>query len=92
MTTTRTATELVGLLKTCKAVKSVNPWKDRFYLELWDASGTFRGDQTAKWFVDGRGVLNYESGKGTRSEDFRSSVEILNAFLVENGIEVRKVA
>jgi hypothetical protein len=76
-------------------VQSVAPWGEgsgqRWYLNLWDASRTFRGDQTARWFVDIRGRLNHVPGRGTRSPAFRESVEILESFCDENGIEIHKV-
>lgn len=94
-TTTRTQDETITLLKTCKAVQSVAKWGQdhdlRFYLNLWDISKTFKGDNTAKWFVDTRGILNFEPGHGTRSPSFRESVAMVEEFIESNGIEVRKV-
>lgn len=92
---TMSATDLVNLLKSCKAVQSIGAWGEgngqRWYLNLWDASRTFRGDQSAKWYVDVRGQLNHVPGQGTRSPAFRESVEILNDFCAENSVEIRKV-
>ena len=76
-------------------MKSIASWGEgperRFYLNLWDESRTFRGDQTARWYVDSRGRLNYEPGKGTRSPLFRESVSSLEKFLAANGVEIHKV-
>lgn len=84
------------VFKSCKSVKSINEWVDRdgcvrFYLNLWDFSPKFRGDQTCKLFVDARGILNYVAGKGTKSPLFRENVQAVLDHAEANGIEVRKV-
>lgn len=90
MTTTMTQDQVAEALKGCRAVQAINPWGDRLYVNLWDQNRTFRGDQSTKFFVDARGVVNYERGKGTWSPGFADSVEIVLAFLAEKDLPMVK--
>jgi hypothetical protein len=53
------------------AIYKVATWSDRVYLNLRHTNRTFRGDQTLKFWLDDRGVLIYEKGKGTVSPPCR---------------------
>lgn len=64
-TSLETAQSIQNLLP--DAICSVNRWNDRVYLNLRHSDRKFRGDVTLKFWLDDRGVLIYEKGKGTVS-------------------------
>ena len=68
-TTMETAKSIAKLLP--DAIHSVNQWNDRVYINLRHYHRTFRGDVTMKFWLDDRGVLIFEKGKGTVSPPCR---------------------
>lgn len=82
--------EIIESFRRAPGVESVGRWNDRFYLNLEGTSDRFAGDRSLKLWLDPKGNLILEAGKGTRSGDCRESLEAVLAFAAENEVPIIK--
>ncbi len=81
--------------ETCESIVGIGEFTPprgpkRFYLNLRHVNRTFRGDCSTKLWIDDRGVLIHEVGKGTTSYPFRDDRDAVLKLAEANGITVEK--
>lgn len=93
--TTREATLEVLNPARCESIIAVAAFQPtsgpaRHYLNLRHSDRGFRGDANTKLWVDDRGALIYQPGKGTCSYPFREDRDAVLELAKASGIEVEK--
>ncbi len=72
------------------AVSGTNEWNGRTYINLRHSDRTFRGDQNLKLWMDNRGVLIHEEGKGIISPPARKDRDAILEHAKKVGIRIEK--
>ncbi len=73
-----------------EAVSGTNEWNGRTYINLRHSDRTFRGDQNLKLWMDNRGVLIHEEGKGIISPPARKDRDAILEHAKKVGIRIEK--
>ena len=71
----------LSFARNCNAVATAKNWQDsRVYLTVKGNGGNYRGEQTAKIYIDlSSGKLVEQIGKGTTSNAWSDNVKVLRA-------------